>query len=560
MPHIYAPNTTLAEDELKVGRLAKMVRNDGGMLDSVSSSGVGAIGEAIKNPGDLLPTRMVSVLEMMEKDDKPKVVAAMLDGIRRFEYEHGYTPSADIIDAALYQAGIAADGSLPILPGGATLDSVSSSLQSSPLSHQPNRTSVALCGSIAEAFPAGAYLPSDIGSNESRLSIVNSQAGNDFGAYKDGSILDGVGGGLRYISPERTVVAALAGDRTTANFAFKTLLEGGGAAVPLLPTRTYVKLGGFKVAGELDTNDSAAQRQIAGLADISGAKYAISGSVDFAAGTGDLKFNPALPEGTEVKVVGFIDYEAKPALTPSIKTEAKTFSLYCTEYRVLMQTTPGARSQGQAELGTDFLSVAVNSARAQLANERYYTALDKLIEIAHLTNRVFDYDAANQLLEKSRAQRWRDFAAFFGEVDQEVANNTGEFGLGVMWVGKKGAANYRSMGSDDFVPSGVTARPGIYRVGRYKNQYDVYYTPRGLKETATDIQMLAVGRAAQVARNPIVFSDAVAPTMVPLALISDLKSGAALYGRNLTEVNPHTASAKGCALITVKNVDTLAQP
>lgn len=559
MPNIYAPDTTLAEDEQKVGKLIKMVRADGAMLDSASSSGVGAIGEALKNPTELLPARMQPLMEAVDEKQRPQVLASMLDGIRRFEYAHGFTPSADMIDAAIAQGLAVADGSAGILPSGATLDSVSSSLQSTPLSHQPNRIAVALCGTLAEAFPVGAYLPSDIGSNESRLAIVNSVAGNNYGAYKDGDVLDGVNSGMSYVGAERTTRAQLAVDRASATFAFKTDLAGAGAGVPLIPTRTYVRIGGFKVAAEINPNEETAERMISGQVSINGTAYAINGKVNFAAGSGNLTFNPALPEDpvTVVKVVGFINYEAKTELAPSIRTEAKSFQLFCTEWRVLMQTSPGARSQAQAELGTDFLSVAVNSARSQIANERYYLALEKLREVAELTGRTFDYDAANQLLEKSRAQRWRDFAAFMGEVDQDVANSTMEYGLSYLFVGAKGASNFRTMGSDDFVPSGVQARPGVYRVGRYKNQYDVYYTPRHVNETATDLEMLAVGRASQVARNPIVFSDAVPPTMIPLSLISDLKSGAALYGRNLTDINPHKLSAMGCALITVKNVDTL---
>jgi len=564
MPNIYAPETTLASDEQKVTELLKLSRANGSMLDSASPTAVTAIGEALQNPDDLLPARMAPLMAIVDEKHRPMVLASLLDGIRRFEYEHGFVPSADMIDSAISQGLAVADGSASILPGGVTLDSVSNSLQSTPLSHQPNRIAVAICGGLAESLPIGAYLPSDLNSNESKLAIVNSTAGSDFGAYKDGDILDGVNGGQSYTNSERNVVASLGADRTSATFAFKTGGAGDGAAVPLIPTRTYVKFKGFKVAIEINPNDTTAERQIAGQVKIKNAEtgdvtsHSISGKVAFANGAGSLAFAPALPEGAVVKVVGFIDYEAKPELTPSIKTKAVSFSLYCTEDRVLMQTTPGARSQAQNELGADFLTVAVNAARRQWAQERYFLALEKIREVAANTGKFFDFDAANQLLQKSRAQRWRDFAAFMGEVDQEVANNTMEYGISYLFVGAKGASNFRTMGADDFTPSGVQARPGVYRVGRYKNQYDVYYTPRHVNETSTDLEMLAVGRAQQVARNPIVFSDALAPTLIPLGILSDLKSGAALYGRNLTEINPHDLSALGCALITVKNVDTLA--
>lgn len=561
--NIYAPDTTLAADEQKVNELVRLSRGAGAMLDSTSETAVNAIGEAIKNPDDMLPARMAPLMAAVDEKHRPQVLASLLDGIRRFQYEHGFMPSADMIDSALAQGLSVADGSASVLPNGATLDSVSGSLQSTPLSHQPNRIAVAICGGLAESMPFGAYLPSDLSSSESKLAIVNSVAGSNFGSYADGDILDGVNSGQHFISPERTVLAQMAADRASATFAFKTVLVGDGAAVPLMPTRTYVKVNGLKVAIEINQNATTAERQIAGQVNVRNkdtgvvTKHGISGSVTYAAGTGALAFAPELPADVVVKVVGFIDYEAKPTLTPSIKTKAESFSLLCSEYRVLMQTTPGARNQAQNELGADFLTVSVNSARRQLANERYYQALEKLRDVAANTGKMFDFDAANQLLQKSRAQRWRDFAAFMGEVDQEVANNTMEYGISMLFVGAKGASNFRTMGADDFTPSGVQARPGIYRVGRYKNQYDVYYTPRHVNETDTDLEMLAVGRAAQVARNPIVFSDALAPTLIPLGILSDLKSGAALYGRNLTEINPHDLSALGCALVTVKNVDTL---
>ncbi|NWA11939.1 hypothetical protein [Pseudomonas gingeri] len=561
MPHVnvYAPDTTLESDEQKVNELLRLSSDGGNMLDSTSQASVGAIGEALKNPDDLLPARMSPLMAAVDEKHRPQILASLLDGIARFRYEHGFNPSADMIDSALAMGLSVADGSAKIIPGSeATLDSASSSLQSTPLSHQPNRIAVALVGGLAESLPFGAYLPSDLSSSESKLAIINSGAGSNFGEYKDGDILDGINSGKSFINPERTVLAVLSGDRTTATFAFKAQSAGGGAAIPVVPTRTYVKIGGFKVAVEFNPNETTAERQIAGQVNIDGQNYSINGKVAFAAGTGNLTFGAALPADTVVKVTGFVDYEAKPELTPSIKTTAKSYSLFCTEQRVLMQVAPGARNQAQNELGTDFLTVAVNSARRQAANERYYLALGKVREVAERTGKVFDFDAANQLLQKSRAQRWRDFAAFLGEVDQLVANNTMEYGLSMLYVGAKGASNFRTMGADDFVPSGVQARPGVYRVGRYKNQLDVYYTPYHVNETETDLEMIGVGRAAQVARNPIVFSDALALTLIPLGVLSDLKQGTALYGRNLTEVNPHDPSAMGCALITVKNVDTLA--
>lgn len=139
----------------------------------------------------------------------------------------------------------------------------------------------------------------------------------------------------------------------------------------------------------------------------------------------------------------------------------------------------------------------------------------------------------------------------------ESGNQTMEYGLSFFYVGSIGMSQFLTMDASDFTPSGLQAKPGIWRVGRYKNKYDVYYTPYVVQETDVDIEILCIGRSPQVARNPIVFSDAVSPTLIPLAVNSDLKTGAALFSRQLTEVNPHRPSALGCALITIKNVYAL---
>lgn len=560
---IYAPDTTLAADADKMVALVSAAKGDGNMLDSASASGKDAVVLALKDT-NLLPARMVKLLDKIE-DERVHTVAvcSLLDGVRAFEHEHGFVPNADLIDAVLAQAVAVADGKEKgALPNGMTLDSVSSSSGSTELSHQPNRLALAILGGLAEACPFGAYLPSDIGSGESKLAIINTSAGSNFGGYAENDILDGVNGGDSYLLPERELVAIVAGDRATATAAFKARSDGSGATLPLLRHHTKVVMNGFVVAGEIDPNSKGADAQMAGRVVIKGTGYAISGTVTVATGVVSLTFTPALPaEHPEVRVVGFVNYETNPDLAPRIVTQAESFSLYTKAARAIMQVTPDARSQGQAELGTDFLTVSVSAARRQLAQERYFTALRKVRAVALNTLRVFDFDAATQLIEKTRAQRWRDFGSFVALVDQVVANQTMEHGVGLIYVNEVGASQFLSMGADDFQPSGVQARAGIFRLGRYKRRYDVYYTPKVVEEATdgTEIEMLLVSQAAQVARNPVVFSDAVPPTLIPLAVGTDLKNGAALFTRQLTEVNPHAPSAMGCALIRVKNLDAISQ-
>lgn len=553
--HIYAPGRGLEDTEAKIDALVGAARENGNMLDSTNAAAVSVIKESVADATKHLPARMAALLDKIDGEAaRGQAVHSLLDGIARYQHRNGHMPDAALIDAVISQAENIADGaSTKVLPDGYTLDSISSNNQSTPLSHQPNRIAVAITGGMAEAMPFGAYLPSDLNSNESKLAIISAVTGSDFGGYTQGMILDGTGGGQAYTRSERILDVAMAGDRLTGTFKVTARIGGQGAQVPILRGRTRVFIDGMPCAIEVDNSTST--NQLAGqyISD-GGTSYSITGNVNVDTGEGNLTFNPALPASAYPEVQAFVDFERKPDLTPHINTKAQSWSLYCAPSRVLMQITPDARSQTQSELGADGLTIAVQAARTQAANERYIASLRKLKRIAKRTHRVYDFDAGAQLVSKTRAAVWRDFGSFAAKVDQEVANQTMEFGLNIWYVGDIGMSQFLSMDSTDFVSSGVSAKAGIWRVGKYKGKYDVYYDPYVVEETDTDIEILCVGRSAQVARNPIVLSDAVPLTLIPLAVGQDLKSGAALYKRDLTEVNPHKQSALGCALITIKNV------
>jgi hypothetical protein len=553
--HIYAPGRGLEETEARIDSLVGAAREDGNMLDSISGSAVSTIKEAVANANKLLPDRMARLLDRIDGDkDRARAVHSLLDGIARYEHRNGHMPDGALIDAVISQAEHVADGTATnVLPGGMTLDSISTNNQSTPLSHQANRIAVAITGGLSEAMPFGAYLPSDLNSNESKLAIISAVAGSDFGGYTKGRILDGTGGGLEYTRSERMLDLVMAEDRKTGTFKVTAQIGGAGAQVPILQGRTRVFVDGMPVGQEVVTGSSVSQ--LSGhYTRTQDEGYSITGQVNVDTGEGTVNFNPALPAGVWPEVQAFVDFERKPDLAPHINTKSVSYSLYCAPSRVLMQVTPDSNSQTRAELGADGLTIAVQAARNQVATERYVASLRKLKRIAKRTHRVYDFDAGKQLISKTRAAVWRDFGSFAATVDQEVANNTMEFGLNIWYVGAIGMAQFLSMDSTDFVPSGVSAKAGIWRVGKYKGKYDVYYTPYVVEETETEIEILCVGRSAQVARNPIVLSDAVPLTLIPLAVNPDLKSGAALFKRDLTEVNPHTASAMGCALITIRNV------
>lgn len=556
----YAPDSGLGEVAAKVGALVGAARgSNGAMLDSLSAPALDAVKQAVANASTLLPARMARLLDKIDGDaNRAFAVTSLLDGITSFERKCGFSPSADMLDAVISQAENLADGkSDKVLPHGTTLDSISTNNASATLSHQPNRIAVAITGGLSEAIPFGAYLPSDLSSNESKLAIITSVAGSDFGAYKAGEIIDGTAGGREYTRAERVVDVVIDAARTGGTFAIKSQITGG-SAVPLLRGRTSISVNGFPVAFEQTNNSGTATSLISGQFAQGGQAYVINGSVNVTTGAGALTFSTPLAADIDVEAQGFIDFESKPELAPHIGTIAQSYSLYCAPSRLIMQATPDSRSQSQSELGADRLTIAVQAARTQLANERYIAALRKVRKLAKNTSRTYDFNAAEQLTLKTRSDALRDLGSFIAAVDQEVANQTMEFGLSFFYVGAIGMSQFLAMESGaDFVPSGLPSKPGIWRVGRYKNKYDVYYSPYVVEETDTDIEILCIGRSPQVARNPIVFSDAVSPTLIPLAVNSDLKTGAALFSRQLTEVNPHRQSALGCALITIKNVYAL---
>ncbi len=551
MKHIYNPGSGLEQVEATFDQLYDAGRNGGAVLDSAATAD--AVGQINVSA---MPERFQALLgKVKDEGAHSRVTRAVLDGIQHYEKLHGFRPSADVIDAAISQGLAVADGSAEIgLPGRMTLDGVGGTGHHDQISAQPNRIVVAITSAIAEAIPFATYLPTDIGSNEARLGIVSHQAGSDFGAYLKGALLDGINLGDVYASSERRVTLAQAGDRLTATGGIFTQV-GGSTTVKLLRGRSIVFVNGFPCAIENpNVAASVAASPLAGSVVLAGTTYTISGTVTVATGAFALAFSPALPIGSVVEVEGHIDYESQPTMAPEIITQVNTYSLYATPLRVIMRQTVDSQGQYNNEIGLDLLSESLMAGRNQVAMERHYSALRKLKALAAANAKTYDFDATAQLALKPRAQIWQDFGAVLGVVDQQMAENTMDHGISHLYTTKNVKAQWESLPNDIWQGSGLTARPGIYRIGRLFGRFDVYYTPKGLTETATSAEILCIGRSPQVARCPLVLGDAVPPTIIPLAIGQDLVRGSALYARQITQVNPHQPSAMGAALITVTNL------
>ncbi|NYT68794.1 hypothetical protein [Pusillimonas noertemannii] len=528
-----------------------------GVFDSAAAEDF--ITESASRGDSKMPEKLATVLDEVGGEGKIKVTRAILDGISAFEGQHGTEPSADVIEQAIHSAYATTDDARRRFH----LDSASSD-HHDQISLQPNRAVIAILSAIGEAIPFAHYLPADIGSNEAILAIMTHDAGSTHGAYAEGAIMDGTHSGDSYISSSRVhkctiavdgegePTGAITGKLTTVQDSDETCAPAS-PGVKLLRGRSIVYVNGLVVGKEVDSSGTG-NSTVSGTTVIEGTTYLIGGSINTDTGAIALTSTPALPVSVPVHVEGFIDYERDPSVTPRIISSVKTFRLNAKPWRVITQQTIDSRTQMANELGLDPYSESVIAIQAQFGNERHYETLLKAKRLAQNNQVDFDFDWDGQKQEKTLAQIWGDFASILAVVSQQMAIDTMNHGITHIYVGKNIAAQFMSLPRELFVPSGVVERPGIFRVGTLFGRYEVYYTPKVVVEGDTTAQILCIGRATDVTRNPFVLGDAVPPTVVPLAVNQDLKTGAGFYARNFTSVNPHGPSARGAAMINVKNL------
>ncbi|AJG18842.1 hypothetical protein [Cupriavidus basilensis] len=508
-----------------------------------------------------IPQALAAILEELPAGQDAKVIKGVLDGVASFEAQHGVAPTADVIEWALHQGYATTEEARKKY----SLDSASST-GSDPLSLQPNRAVIAITAALAEAIPVANYLPADIGSNEAKLVIVSHTAGNLYGGYAQDQLMDGVNSGDSYISSARVHALTLqsSGADTGSYTGILTQVQAtpetcdqAATPVKLMRGRLIVYVNGLPVAFEVKQVGSPATAPISGSIVIAGTTYNLAGTV--APDTGVVKVTPssALPANTPVVVEGFIDYERSPGTTPVINTNATPFQLFASPWRVLTEQTIDARTQFSNELGLDPAAESMLAVRYQASNERHYDVLRKALRIGSVQNvNNFDFGWAAKGVYKSRAAIWQDFSAVLGAASQKMAEDTIDHGITHLYVPINIVAQWQALPADIFEPSGILAKPGIYRVGRLFGMYEVYYSPKvvvGAKGSAT-ATILAIGRSSQVARCPFVLGDAVPPTVNPTPFTREMMSGSAFYARQFTSVNPHVPSAFGCAVFNVTNL------
>lgn len=526
----------------------------GGTFDSAAAADFIATA-ANQNTGVKVPVTLQAVLDECKDEDSNRVTRAILDGVSAYESQHGVSAPADVIEQALHLAYATTDGARRKF----SLDSASSA-HHDQISLQPNRAVVAILSAMGDAIPFAHYLPADIGSNEAILAIMSHNAGNTFGRYAQNGLMDGTLSGDTYISSSRVHTStpaaadgAVTGKLTTVQTNSDTC-DQGGTAVKLLRGRTLVYVNGVMAAKEPADSSGSGNSPISGNITIAGTSYAIGGTINTDTGVYALTTTPKMPDTIPVTVEGFIDFERDASVVPSIITAVNTFRLHAKPWRVTTRQTIDSRTQMANELGLDPYSESVIAIQAQFANERHYEVLAKARRLAANNQVTYNFDWTNRSQQMNRAALWQDFGSALAGASQQMAVDTMNHGITHLYVGKDIASQWMSLPRDMFEPSGISERPGIFRIGRLFGRFDVYYTPKEVNEQADAGQVLCVGRATDVTRNPFILGDAVPPTVVPLAVGSDLNQGAGFYARNFTAVNPHGPSSLGCAVINITDL------
>lgn len=533
-----------------------------GTFDSVAANDF--ITEAQSRGRTKVPEKLQVLFEDMDSKGQALVLDAITTGMQQYEVETGQEAPADIIHQAIHSAWSVSSEARKRNHGNLVLDSATS-LHSDNLSLQPNRAVVAIMSIFAEPIPWVMYLPADIGSRKAILAIMQHQAGGTaYGQYAASEIMDGVNSGKPYTTSSRIHKCAIdgsgncTGKLTTIQTDDETC-DSSAAGVKLLRGRSVVYVNGIPSAFEVDQTGSG-NSTVSGSATIGSTTYAIAGTINTDTGVIALTTSTAIPNTANVVVEGFIDYERDASITPYLVSAVNTFNYYAKPFRVLTSLTIDSGHEMRNELGLDPYSEAIMAIQQQQANERHFEALAKARRIAidNPNTGSFDFNWAGQQQQKIRAQIILDLSSVLGTVSQQMAEDTYNHGVTHLYVGKFMAGMMRGLPAELFVPSGIVARPGIYRVGTLFGAYEVYYNPRIVEPLVSGHQsstITCVGRATDVTRNPIVIGDAVAPQMVSLNnTMPDMNQNMGFYACGFSSVNRHKPSALGIAQITVTNI------
>jgi len=480
---------------------------------------------------------------------RDSVAQALSKGVDAFITAHGRAPTADVITHAIKQG----HGYLDSVSG----DSVAGTEHNS-LSMQANRAVVATRVSVATAIPFAAYLPQDIGSNEGKIIIASHDAIKALGLYPENGNIDGANAGKRLISPQRvTQLDGNGNGKITANMVTPYQCDPDGMTVPLLKSRTQIRINGVVVA----TSASESNVEVfSNTFKIESDVYAVSGSITMDTGEVNAKFTPELPENTLVQAVGFVDIEKDKDMryTPQIGVTASKKSVFAAPYRLFVEVTPESRKQFQNEIGIDPATDGMAAAQRQALIEDHYTAIkDAMVIGLHSNYMLFNFNAADQMNQKTASEIMKDLRVTLNQMSQKMAMDNGSHGGNILYADEKAAALLASLDGTIFVSSGLPKRPYVYRLGRLDNQYEVYFAGNGLLHMggkgmpATNGRLVMIGaNQEQVSFNPFVAYSPYAPTVKQFDNANQVYL---MTGSSVIQPNPFTQYAKSCGVVDILN-------
>lgn len=551
-------NAALAVGVFVTGLVGAASAGSGGLkLDSAAADEFVTDAKSKGVKGHAVPDAVLAVMD--EFDKKGQMTKCILDSAVEYERANGFAMPSDVAVQALHNAyTLSTDGLTRLKEANVQFDSATHNA-SDPQSLQPNRAIVAVYSTIAEAIPFAHYIPADIGSNEARLGIMQHEAGSATGGYGERQLMDGTHAGKRFLSALRTHTSApdaegkitgkLSNTQTT-----RDTCDQNAAGVKTLRGRLQLYVRGLLVGEEINKNTTGSNAVIGKIL-IQGQEYGFGGTYDPDTGVYAIVTTPALPSSVKVTVTAPIDFEKQPDLAARTGVSVEMFKLFAVPVRGIVRVGVDSQTQIANELGLDTFGESVLMLHRQWGIERHYDALNLMRRAGVNNQQTFDFDWTARKTDMTRAKLWSDFGSHAGTQDQQMIEDTMDHGMTHMYVGKDLMSQWCALPSDMFQPSGVAARAGVFRFGKLLGKYDCFYDPEAVEDYAAGTaQILAIGRASQAARNPVVLGDAVAPSIMPLVRGDDLKNGAGFYGRAFTEVNPHHQSAVGSALIDVINL------
>ena len=546
------------------------------------------INESITGKSDLLiPDGFKEYFSELSSTEKAAITGNILDSVKDYEKMHGQSLPPDLAHTALTLLGRqSAKGMSNMLTQGgftagsanynglldsATVDGIlddATSMSPTGGSIQVNRAIVAIGNFILTSCPFGAYLPADIHSGEAPMIIVSHQAGSKFGAYGEGANLDGINSGGRYFDSRRSHTKTTAGGTgsvtgqiTSVQLTSETCetTANSATALKLVKGSTKVYIRGRLVA-KVSKDDMGTDQAISGSVTLSGTTYLLSGTISTDTGVFTVSSTNALPNGVDVVVESFIDYNRNPAATiPTLLLATEKYTYLARATRGTVQVNIESLQQIQNEAGVNALVELNRISQLQVGNEKHYNALMYANRLAK-ANKSVTWKMSTWLDTgaQTRSQNMADISIPLAEISQWMAEATSSVGVTHIYVGKALIGWFRGLvAGGRFVPSGLSHTPQIYRLGRLDNSIEVYYDPKRAESSETagvTSSVLCVGQSQDVSMSGLVFGTAISPIMLPIGNTVDLQQGMGFIEKSFLEPNQYEPATNAFAELLLTEI------